>query len=44
MVNDPVDNDLDEDLLTEKLPSRYSQYLEEENFEKFSSKKKDWEW
>lgn len=38
-----TDDGLDEDLLTEKIPSRYSQYLEEDNFEKFSHRHKEWE-
>jgi len=33
-----------EDQLAERVPARYSKYLEEENFEKFSNKKKEWEW
>lgn len=37
------DTDLEEDLLVTKVPSKYSQYLEEDNFEKFTYKKKDWD-
>ena len=34
-------NDLVEDEYVEKVPSRYTQYLEEDDFEKFT-RRKDW--
>lgn len=34
---------LDEDLYREKVPSRFSQYLDEDSFEKFKYRNKEWE-